>query len=258
MTVNAFLEAVSSIADKEPVYREGGTGADGTCDCIGLVMGAMYALGRSRYDLHSSNYFARFQTEDLSELKDTAQLAPGMIVYKARTEMHDLNARYQPSGSCWTGDLLDYYHAGVVESLDPFSIVHCTSAGGTDGIVRDRSRAGWTHCGHVRGLAQNTEPKRAVVTARSGHTVNLRKRPEKNAPLIARVPLGAAVTVQETADGWAKVTAQGTTGYMMENFLRQESAQQQWVRLPLDKVLEMIETLTACAAEQTKEEHADE
>ena len=56
MTTQAFLNAVCAIADAAPSYREGGTGADGTCDCIGLVMGAMYALGRAKYDLHSSNY----------------------------------------------------------------------------------------------------------------------------------------------------------------------------------------------------------
>ena len=99
MTTSDFLTAVRSIADSRPVYREGGTGKDGTCDCIGLVMGALYALGRTGYDLHSSNYFARFQTDHLAPITSVSQLKAGMIVYKARSETAGLNPRYLSGGS---------------------------------------------------------------------------------------------------------------------------------------------------------------
>ena len=252
MTADAFLKAVNRIVSSEPAYREGGVGADGTCDCIGLVMGAMYACGQRAYDLHSSNYFARFETLELTEM-DVRRLQPGMIVYKARTG--EINARYQPGGRYYTGDLLDYYHAGVVADVEPLSIVHCTSTNGTDGIAYDQAVDGWTHCGYVSGVDYaKASAQCAVVTAPSGKTVNLRKRPDSAAPVITRVPIGSAVSVCESAQGWARVMYGGTTGYMMTEFLRQEDPQQQWVRLPLQSVLDIIDTLRACVLEQSKEE----
>ena len=41
----AFLAAAQAIEKKAPTYRHGGTGADGTCDCIGLVIGAIRRAG---------------------------------------------------------------------------------------------------------------------------------------------------------------------------------------------------------------------
>ena len=254
MTVADFLKQALAIADSAPVYREGGTGADGTCDCIGLVMGALYALGYGKYELHSSNYFARKQTDDLTALKEVSQLCPGMLVYKARTDTAQLNARYQPGGNCYNGDLLDYYHAGVVESVHPLSIVHCTSSAEINGIARDKIINGWTHCGMVRGLGETADAQTAVVTAQNGKPVNLRKRPDAHAPLLSRIAVGTQVRVNETAQGWAKVNAGGETGYMMQEFLRFENDEQTYVRLPLDAVLEIIETLRAYAPDSAKEE----
>lgn len=255
MTVNDFLSAVRAIADSGPSYREGGTGKDGTCDCIGLVMGAMYALGQSRYDLHSSNYFARWQTEKLAPVTSVSQLQAGMVVYKARSGTESLNPRYLPGGSCHNGDLMDYYHAGVVESTQPLSIVHCTSANGADGIVRDSAVGGWTHCGHVRGLAaEEPEPCTAIVSAVSGSTVNLRKRPEKSAPVIRRIPVGTTVSVHASSNGWAKVSANGENGYMMQDFLSSDTARQPWVRLPLSALNEVLRLLGACTPDKEEEE----
>lgn len=245
MKTAAFLDAVRQIARSRPAYREGGTGADGTCDCIGLIMGAMYACGREKYDLHSSNYFARYQTDALAELSGEDQLQPGMIVYKARSSTDRLNARYQPGGRYFTGDLLDYYHAGVITAAAPLVITHCTSAEGVDGITADDSIRGWTHCGWIKGIETGEEraADTAVVTAASGSTVNLRSRP--NGPLAARIPVGTVVTVREQADGWAHVAAGGLTGYMMEAFL--DRTAEDWIRMPRSTLLAMIETLRAYA-----------
>lgn len=64
MTTAKFLERVKAIADANPTYRTGGDGSDGTCDCIGLIMGA---IGK-KYDMHSTNYFARFQMRSVDSL----------------------------------------------------------------------------------------------------------------------------------------------------------------------------------------------
>lgn len=224
MTQQAFLNAVREIASRAPVYREGGTGADGTCDCIGLIMGAMYAGGKDKYPIHSTNYFARHETGNLDVLDSADQLKRGMLVYKARAGIADLNARYQPGGRYYTGDMLDYYHVGVVLETNPLSIVHCTSTNNVNGITYDSRIGGWTHCGMANGVTNGSvteEPdlKIMFVTAPEGETVNMRQRPAQNAPLVIRVPIGAPVQVVERADGWCKIRYDEYTGYMMERFL---------------------------------------
>lgn len=252
MHTDAFLDGVRRIVRNCPTYRQGGTGADGTCDCIGLIMGAMYACGQEPYDLHSSNYFARFQTEKLAKLRSEDQLEPGMIVYKARSSTDGLNARYQAQGRYFTGDLLDYYHAGVVTGVAPLVITHCTSGEGVDGIAEDDAIGGWTHCGWIKGIEaqQESAAYTAVVTAASGNTVNLRSRP--HGPLVARIPLGTVVSVHEIRDGWAYVTAEGMKGCMMDVFLN--GAEKDWIRVPRSTLLQVIEMLRACALQTTEEE----
>lgn len=226
-----FLNAVEMIAATNPAYRTGGIGKDGTCDCVGLIMGAMYQTGRRDYPTHSSNYFARYETSRLLPLLE-ADLQPGMLVYKAREDDGRLNDRYKPGGRYHTGDLLDYYHVGVVESVQPLRIVHCTSTPTADGIMRDSSTKGWTHAGFAAEVDYGSAPEQteepvgnAVVYAANGKTVNLRSRPNTSAQLVDRVPVGTVVQVAETArndknERWSRVTVNGKTGYMMADYLR--------------------------------------
>lgn len=222
MIVSDFLINVKNIADSKPVYRTGGSGGDGTCDCVGLIMGAL----KKRYDLHSSNYFARFQMRSLDALADESQLHPGSIVYKSRRDTGELNARYQAGGRYYTGDLLDYYHVGVVTSIDPLEITHCTSTNNVNGITYDASIRAWSHFGDLLDVDYSQEEAvkmaqyMAAVTASSGSTVRMRKRPDGSAPEVAKVPIGQTVVVLESAAGWAKISWNGTTGYMMAQFLR--------------------------------------
>lgn len=59
-----------------------------------------------------------------------------------------------------------------------------------------------------------------VVTANSGSTVNLRARPGKAAPVLAKVPIGEVVQVLGVENGWATVQRDGVTGYMMAQYLK--------------------------------------
>ena len=36
-----FLREIRNIRALNPIYRLGGSGVDGTCDCIGLIIGAI-------------------------------------------------------------------------------------------------------------------------------------------------------------------------------------------------------------------------
>ena len=43
---NKFLEKVQEIAASKPTYKLGHDGSDGTCDCIGLIIGAIRRAGQ--------------------------------------------------------------------------------------------------------------------------------------------------------------------------------------------------------------------
>lgn len=219
MTNTEFVSRVQAIAASNPTYRTGGDGSDGTCDCIGLVMGAM----GKKYPMHSTNYFARYETTDLLPIAN-AEIRVGDILYKARYDQSQLNARYKEGGRYYTGDLTDYYHVGVVESVNPEVVVHCTQSGNIDGIARDDNFDNWSYAGRVKGVEYDTPSEtayKATVTADSGSTVNLRKYPDKASASLARVPIGDMVDVYEEAQGWAKVSWQGVTGYMMSQYLEE-------------------------------------
>ena len=226
MTNIAFVDRVKAIADTNPTYRTGGDGRDGTCDCIGLITGA---LGRE-FPMHSTNYFARFEMAELAPIRKGTVPEIGNLVYKARDESspgYDLHERYKPGGRYYMDDLLDYYHVGVVTGTEPLVITHCTQAGGVDGIDYDTSLTGWSHIGEAADVDYDAEdgdpmaPQKmaAMVVADNGFTVNMRKRPNKEAPIVQMVPIGSVVEVQESAQGWATIVYDGQRGYMMTEFL---------------------------------------
>ena len=83
ISLEAFLRGVAKIKSKAPTYREGGDGSDGTCDCIGLVIGAIRRAGGGWAGTHGSNYAARFAVDGLFRQVDAADLEPGWLVFKA-------------------------------------------------------------------------------------------------------------------------------------------------------------------------------
>ncbi|MBQ8617667.1 MAG: SH3 domain-containing protein [Clostridia bacterium] len=222
--VSGFVSKVRSIATRDLTYRTGGSGKDGTCDCIGLIIGAMTELGHKKYDMHSTNYFARYQ---VLELKDVTQkdLFVGQILFRTRESTEKLNARYQRGGRYYTGDLLDYYHVAVVTSLNPLEIIECTEYGGVSGIVVNTRFKNWQCGGRLRDVLydgyeeeRSTGMYNAKVTTKSG-ALNIREWPEEG-PVIGKAPKGAAVEVlAEAGDGWPKVRYNGVTGYASEAYL---------------------------------------
>ena len=223
-----FVNRVLEIATSNPTYRTGGDGSDGTCDCIGLIMGA---IGK-KYPMHSTNYFARYEMEGLFPLSDWRDLNVGDLVYKWRDGDSTLHERYKQGGRYFTGDMNDYYHVGVVTSIDPLVITHCTENDNVNGIALDNSIKGWSLYGKLIGIEyeESVPPvlpeeapaanKVAVVYAENRKPVKLRPIPSTDKPYIAEVPFGAQVEILEQADGWAKVVWGNQRGYMMSEFLR--------------------------------------
>ena len=136
MELAAFLAGVEEIAATRPRYRLGGSGTDGTCDCIGLVIGAIRRAGGAWTGVHGSNWAARNEMAAMGAVT-AAELAQGMVVYKAwepGAKKYALPGRYKNSA-----DQQDYYHVGVVTSVNPLEITHCTGPG----IVRDKTQGKW-------------------------------------------------------------------------------------------------------------------
>ena len=219
MLLEAFIAQVEVIAQASPVYRPGGDGSDGTCDCIGLVIGAIRQAGGSWTGTHGSNYAARYEMRELLPVTDAGELCLGDVVYKARTPGqagYALPERYKKGP-----DQRDYYHVGVVTATSPLEITHCTSPG----IVRDTKLGKWTYRGRLEKVdydgteGMETMAQTATVVADSGSKVKMRSKPSASDGLYWEVPVGAEVQVAEITGGWAKVRYGDRTGYMMAAFL---------------------------------------
>lgn len=225
--VSGFVSRVEQIARRKLTYRIGGVGKDGACDCIGLIMGAMYELGHKKYDMHSTNYFARYQTMEMVRA-DAAKPFVGQILYKAREDTDDMNARYLPGGRYYTGDLLDYYHVAVVTSTKPLRIVECTEYNGVSGIVISSSLKGWSYAGKLRGVLyegyeetgkeETGMSTKATVKTKSG-ALNIREWPV-DGTVIGKAPKDAVVEIlAEAGDGWPKIRYDGVMGYVSKEYL---------------------------------------
>ena len=100
VTLEAFLSEVAKIKSEAPTYREGGDGSDGTCDCIGLVIGAIRRAGGGWAGTHGSNYAARFAVDGLFRQVDAADLEPGWLVFKAQCTPITRKLRVQQTKDC--------------------------------------------------------------------------------------------------------------------------------------------------------------
>lgn len=219
--LTAFLQNTDAIAAEKPSYQLGHDGSDGKCDCIGLIIGAIRRSGGTWDGIHGSNYAARNEMDYLLPVTDADDLNMGEVVYKASMPgqtNYNLPNRYDGDP-----DKRDYYHVGVVRSVNPLQIVHCTGPG----IVTDAKLGKWTHRGWLAKVSREgdtpmSEIITATVVAESGSTVNLRSKPD--GALIDRVPVGTTVTVSGHQDGWSRIAYNGQTGWMMDKYLRTDGA----------------------------------
>lgn len=222
MTQSDFLNAVNQNVERIKKYELGHDGSDGKCDCIGQIIGAVRLAGTKWPWTHGSNYAARYRTNNQHYVSKANEQNLGDQVYKARNpgeERYDLPSTYKNHP-----DQRDYYHVGVVTSVNPLVITHCTSVDG--GIKRDNSLGAWHYTGSLNqieggGSAVQVDYK-AIVVADNGATVNLRQSPSTKAAIQNAIPVGTIVEVtEEYNDEWSKVKVEGATGYMMRKFLRE-------------------------------------
>ena len=212
-----FLQKIAEIAKEKPSYRHGGSARDGTCDCIGLIIGALRRAGFTWPGTHGSNWAARYSVTDLHKVKAGETLAPGTIVFKYKAKGQsgwNLPSRYR-NGK----DLNDYYHVGVVTQSSPIIITHCT----TPTVKQDTKLGTWAYAGNLKYISENppepeplpTPPYQAKVI---GGNLNLRAGASTSAKKIRQFANGTELTVTENLDGWSKVEYK-LTGYVMSKYL---------------------------------------
>ena len=226
-----FLQKALQLFNSNPKRREPGDGSDGYCDCIGYLIGSLRRTGLKWTGIHGSNWAARKEAVNLHPVKSVADLEVGDMVLKGcnpGTSGYALPARYKKGGQYYNGDLVDYYHAGLVYSLNPFQIRHMSSK-----MTIDTKIGKWNYAAKLKPLVnagaynESSTPAadipssgtQAKVTAPSGGTVNMRKTPSLRGALIMRIKLGEIVEITEPGEEWCKIKYQKKTGYMMAKFL---------------------------------------
>lgn len=192
-------------------------------DCSGAFVRAYRDYGLSIY--HGSNRIAR---EYVSELLSPSCAKPGMAAfkaYRAGDKYYALPGEYKPGGKHYNGDLLDYYHIGLVDD-DPQYVINAAST--KSGVKRGKLADGWCAVGYLRAVDYTNggdEPVeqyiyKAIVDSANDKPVNLRKSPSLIASRIAEVPDGTEVKVLSEHDGdWAVIDTGTKTGYMMRKYL---------------------------------------
>lgn len=225
--VDKFLKKVMDIYNSNPKRREPGDGSDGYCDCIGLPIGAIRRMGLKWNGIHGSNWAARKEFVELKKCTKASELERGDVVLKGCSPDKsgwNLPTRYRKGGKYYNGDLTDYYHAGVVESVNPLRIRHMSSKMRTDTTLGQ-----WNYHGQLLILAKAADDETkpavpdsgclAVVVAKSGRTVNFRRTPSKKGALIDQIPIGTTVQIVAPGEDWATIIYKNRKGYMMAEFL---------------------------------------
>lgn len=207
-------------------YRSPGSNDRNGIDCSGAFVRAFRLEGSGIY--HGSNRIIRAHCRDVRRITSVSDLEPGMAVFKGRENVFGLASAYKPGGAFYNPALpLDYYHTGLVASVTPLRIIHAT----TPAAKVDTTIGKWLMAGYLLGVDYEqkgettvvSETREAVLTAKSGGTVNFRQQPRDDAALVKafpRLPLGTRVIVLANAGAWRKVSHKGVQGYVKSEFLK--------------------------------------
>lgn len=189
-----------------------GASQTGCVDCAGAFVWAYRQFGQSIY--HGSNRIARVYVDELLPI---AQARPGMAAFKIRKpgqQYYDLKAEYKPGGKYYNGDVLDFYHIGLVDD-DSNYVLNSQSA--KTGFVRSKIKDNWAYVARLKAVEYTEET--TMTRQVTGGTLNMRCSPDKSAALVQRIPNGAIVTIDSYGEAWCRVEYKGKHGYVMTQFL---------------------------------------
>lgn len=262
ITKQQFLDGVDWNSKRIKRYKLGGDGTNGNCDCIGLDIGAIRHEGGVWPWTHGTNYTVRKLLDD--GIHVNAVLKVGDVVFKGRQpgqSGYSLPDQYKQSG-----DLTDYYHVGTVISVNPLTIIHCTSGSNcvvwneakqewvkaSDGGIKfNNERGNWKYSGWLKMIQKDGEqPVTAKVISPNGGKVNMRKEPKTTAQIVAQLAVGTEVEVLgNTNTGWTRCQYNTKTGYIMSQFLTgsdsdgAEHAQIEQVKALLNQALGILDEM---------------
>ena len=190
-----FLSEVREIDAERPTYRKGGSATDGTCDCIGLIIGGIRRAGGQWTGTHGSNYAARYEVDGLRRAGSASALRIGDVVFKKR-ELGESGWNL-PAAYAGHSDQRDYYHVGVVLSVSPLDICHCT----TPTTKHDSVLGKWTYAARLRKVSDGGKEVnemdvlyKAAVATQSG-SLNIRDTAGAGGTVLAKAPKGATLDV---------------------------------------------------------------
>ena len=191
-----------------------GAAQKGKVDCSGAFVYVYKKYGHSIY--HGSNRIARRHVHDLmpyAEAKAKGLIRKGMAALKTRKPgdaKYDLPGQYKQGGAYCNGDMLDYYHIGLVdEDID----LVMNAQGSKTGFVKSKISENWSHVALLNDVDYTTEQEgdddpmgKAKVI---GGALFLRDKPSKDAKKLARMENGTVVQVIEENGDWCKVAPVG-------------------------------------------------
>lgn len=228
ITLIKFLAGLNAIIDSRPSYKLGQDGRNGQCDCIGLIIGAIRRAGGEWKGTHGSNYAAR---NEMQTMESPPRLEVGAAVYKY----------HEPGQAGWNlpaayanhPDQNDYYHVGVVLSVKPLRIAHCTSWSGGSGIKIDTVIGKWRRGGRLKKVdyADAPEPEKEGADTMIGY-INLpptsnvfhRISPSNGSQWYGRINGGEKVEIVSDSGEWTRVRYGGNDGYVMSKFITTDPA----------------------------------
>lgn len=242
MTATELIQIFQTMHQEHWSY-EWGKAQRGCVDCSGAFVYAFRQHGLSI--AHGSNTIAREHIA--GNLLPISKAKPGMVAFKCRTW------RETDRDNRWYGsDPGDIYHVGLVDE-DPRYVLN--AKGEQSGFCRNEIKT-WSYVAYLKNITYNKEEVSKMQTATvvlpsgaTGKTVNFRTRPDRDAQLVERVPVGSQVEVLEDQGAWCKIQWAGKTGYMMSNYLEYEGQDGESLpdltdddRIQIDQALKAIET----------------
>ena len=232
IALSDFMSGIRDNAARTKIYKQPGDGSGGECDCIGLIIGAKRLAGGKWSGLHGTNYAVRNELIGAGPIRSAGDLYVGEIVFKVREpgdKDYKLPEKYKQGGNASNGDYNDYYHVGIVTSVNPLEITHCTNL--DPPIVRDRKLGRWSWGGALKGIdyggtAPVKDEVREMVTLSGGNVkspINMRENKSVLSKRIAEIPQNTEVELLEAGPEWSRVSYSGKTGYVLTKFVQSGS-----------------------------------
>lgn len=214
-------------------------------DCITSIWRILEQHG-AKTDLVGSNWFARHELVNMRPLTNKKQLFDGCAVLK--TVKPGESGYSLPNRYADHIDQIDYNHIGI--GTDDGHILDSTRYGQKPDGTWTRNGPGWSEAriapnswdiiaefppdmvdysdrSHAPDykLPKVVPVEIAIVRAKSGNTVRMRKTPSVRDITIANIPVGSSVGVLSKQADWWQIAYAGKTGWMMAEFLRPGDAQ---------------------------------